>query len=161
MPERAPPRWLVDEMLGRLARYLRFMGHDTAWVRGAEDTEIRARAEREGRTLLTRDRSLAARTPGAVLLGSVQLHDQLLELIRRFPSLPTEVMFDRCSLCNGLVDPVSSPGEGRPAPARPDAGGPTRSVFRCRDCGHEYWEGSHTEGIRRRLKAIVTEAATP
>ncbi|MGI0139764.1 MAG: Mut7-C RNAse domain-containing protein, partial [Thermoplasmata archaeon] len=23
------PRWIVDEMLGRLARYLRFLGYDT------------------------------------------------------------------------------------------------------------------------------------
>jgi uncharacterized protein with PIN domain len=58
-------RVLCDAMLGKLARYLRMCGYDTAYAldRGIEaDAAIGELARREGRTLLTRDADLAART---------------------------------------------------------------------------------------------------
>src|SRR5580658_184832 len=63
-----PARWWADEMLGRLARYLRMVGLDTAYVPGLTDDEVVRRAGAEGRTLLTRDRQLARRVPGAFLV---------------------------------------------------------------------------------------------
>jgi uncharacterized protein with PIN domain len=148
------PRWLVDEMLGRLARYLRFLGHDTEWVRGEADDTIRHRALEEGRVLLTRDRQLAARTEGALLIRSPQIREQLREVFLRFPALPSAVTFDRCTLCNGLLEPAplasinsTAIGPGRRALSDP--------LFRCTQCRHEFWEGTHTARIRREVEEII------
>jgi len=146
--------WLADEMLGRLARYLRFVGDDTEYARGEADDEIRARAIREGRTLLTRDRRLAAATPGAILLRSVTIDAQWRELRVARPDLATVVRFDRCSLCNGRLLP-RSPG-GNPGGSARRAASATPE-FACERCGHLYWEGSHTAGIRRRLERWARE----
>ncbi|HTW55578.1 MAG TPA: Mut7-C RNAse domain-containing protein [Thermoplasmata archaeon] len=144
------PRWLADEMLGRLARYLRFVGCDTEYARGEADDRIRARALREGRILVTRDRRLGAATPGAVVLRAVTIERQWRELRVACPDLPTSVRFDRCSLCNGRLRPAASePG----APPRPGPDGTIVPTFACDRCGHRYWEGSHTAGIRRRIAA--------
>jgi len=148
----APPRWLVDEMLGRLARYLRFVGCDAAYERGVSDDELLAQAQREDRLLLTRDRALAARSPRALLLRSSEVGTQWAEVRAAFPDLPTTPTFERCSLCNGTLRPAPA---GRPAVdarGRPWSGAPPERLFACLDCGHLFWDGSHTERIRRQLQ---------
>src|SRR5579863_2257770 len=106
MPAIVRRRWIADEMLGRLARYLRFLGEDTEYVRGLSDANLLKRAIAENRWLLTRDRQLGARAPRAVTLPSSSLVEQLRFLRARFPDLPTEVTFERCSLCNGPLERV-------------------------------------------------------
>jgi uncharacterized protein with PIN domain len=133
-------------MLGRLARYLRFLGHDTEYVQGQSDAEIRRRALAEGRRLLTRDRELAARTPGALLIASPRLDAQLRAVHRAYPEVPFEIRFDRCTQCNGTLAPSASAPEGLRVQG---------AVFQCRTCGHQYWDGSHTARIRHDVAAAL------
>src|SRR5207245_5307383 len=65
------PRFVADVMLGRLARWLRALGYDTAYVRDASDRQLLGLALREDRRLLTRDVALArlARVRG-MLVGA-------------------------------------------------------------------------------------------
>ncbi len=150
----APPRFLMDAMLGRLARYARFVGCDTEYVAETEtDEAVRERARVESRTLVTRDRTLASATPGAVLLRSADIEHQWQELLRAVPQLPQEVRFERCGLCNG---PLRAYVRGTD-PTREGALPPTRSepdppLFQCERCGQLYWEGSHTATVRARLQ---------
>ncbi len=109
------PRWLVDEMLGRLVRYLRFLGYDAEYVRGITDDEIVERARVDQRRVITRDRSLARRLPDAVLLTRTDIAGQMRELRTAFPALRADVRFDRCSICNGrlsILEKVPSQGPG-------------------------------------------------
>ncbi|MGP8077630.1 MAG: DUF5615 family PIN-like protein [Thermoplasmata archaeon] len=145
----APPRYLADEMLGRLARYLRFVGCDTLYLRGLSDDEILARARGEDRVVLTRDRDLARRAPRGFLIGSPHLREQWSAVRAEWPDLATELRFERCSLCNGLLAPYRMGTD----PAR-EEGLPRDRVERglevwgCDECGHLYWEGTHTARIR-------------
>ena len=153
-----PDRWWADEMLGRLARYLRMVGLDAAYRTGGSDDDVRRRSQAEGRTLLTRDRELARRTPGSVLLMQPRIEDQWHELQRRFPPWPNEPRFIRCTLCNGRLDAVSTDAGVAPlseVPRNVLASG--RPLYRCPDCRHLYWEGSHTDSMRRRLTRWSTE----
>lgn len=152
-PEMDRTRWLADEMLGRLARYLRFVGCDTEYVRGEDDRSILARAVAEDRVILTRDRALAEQSPRAVRIESLEIGAQWKELLAAWPTLPTEVRFDRCTECNGALRPYTL----GTAPAR-ESGVPKDRVERglplhaCERCGHLYWEGTHTDRIRAQLK---------
>ena len=51
------PRFLVDSMLGKVARWLVLMGYDASFAGGKSpsDLELLERARREDRVLLTRD----------------------------------------------------------------------------------------------------------
>jgi hypothetical protein len=60
----AEPRFLLDGMLGSLARWLRIMGYDALYVRDASDADMLARLVGNDRTLLPRDRQLADRAGG-------------------------------------------------------------------------------------------------
>jgi uncharacterized protein len=149
----ATPRWLADEMVGRLARYLRFTGCDTAYARGVSDDRIVAWAATEDRVVLTRDRALARGAPRALLLESPSVRDQWRAVARAFPGLPRDVAFLRCTLCNGELAAESPPPSAASVPNRSsEVPGPSRPRFRCRACGHVYWEGSHTAQVRERLR---------
>lgn len=141
----ADPRWLVDEMLGRLSRYLRFLGMDAEYVRGWSDPEILSALAGSDRILLTRDHELARRAPRAVLLTAVGIADQLRELIAVHPELPRAPRFDRCTVCNGPLERVPGTADSGVATALPSP------RYRCRLCGAVYWEGSHTARIREDL----------
>ncbi len=145
------PRWLVDEMLGRLARYLRFLGYDAEYARGESDDALRRRARAEGRILVTRDRALASRTPGAVCLASTAIDGQWRELRAQVPDLGSEVRFVRCSRCNGALRPVAADALD-PSTLPRERSDRVSSLHRCDRCGHVYWEGTHTAAIRESLR---------
>jgi uncharacterized protein len=146
------PRWVADEMLGRLARYLRFFGHDTVYVRGIGDGGVAALAHAQGRILITRDRELARRVDGSLWLTVTAIDDQLRAVRARFPNYPYALVFDRCTACNGRLQPLPWDRRDEARPAVPAAVWTTElAVFACNECHHPYWEGSHTAGIRAHL----------
>jgi uncharacterized protein with PIN domain len=107
------PRFLVDAMLGSLARRLRLLGFDAAYTISSDD-ELIGKALRENRIIITMDTELAtsrsARRAGVILLKSdlnqlsAQLEFVLKELIRK--GLWFEKNEPRCSLCNLKLIPV-------------------------------------------------------
>ncbi|WP_232687447.1 Mut7-C RNAse domain-containing protein [Halobacterium zhouii] len=142
-------RFLLDAMLGDLARILRMCGHDAAYCldRDVEaDDDVRALALDEGRVLLTRDEQLAARTPDSILVRSKDTDEQLRELRDAGVSLELAAG-ERCGACNGRLERVASDA---PRPEYvPDDVSP---VWRCRDCGQWFWQGSHWDDVRTRLR---------
>ena len=152
------PRWVADEMLGRLARYLRIFGHDVEYVRGLEDEEVAERARSEGRVLVTRDRALARRVPGSLLLRSPWIGGQLREVRAAFPSACFEPRFDRCTRCNAPLERWSAPTSGQwPEELPVERVRQGLAVFCCPACGQRYWEGSHAERIRREVATWLSE----
>ncbi|MBN1826611.1 MAG: DUF5615 family PIN-like protein [Candidatus Eisenbacteria bacterium] len=139
------PRFLADDMLARLARWLRGAGLDVAYAGdGAADDRILKRARREGRLVLTRDGAFPGDARERIVLESAVLDDQLVELFRRFPAYdPLARPFTRCMECNGAVRVEGDP------PDRPS--GVEGPFTRCESCGRLFWEGSHVERIRERL----------
>ncbi len=154
-------RWLCDEMLGRLARLMRAAGEDVALASpGAPDQELLALAERDGRTLLTRDRRLAVRAGAS---GRLVLADQAMaqaEEVARGAGAAVDwrgARFTRCLMDNSQLR-AANPAEvaAMPASAREGAG-PFRA---CRVCGRVYWPGSHVGRLAERLDRLAALAGT-
>jgi len=144
--------FLADAMCGALATILRMCGYDTAYAldRGVEsDDAIRAIARREGRTILTRDRDLARAADRAIALESTATDGQLRTLADRGLALALPDRPERCSACNGSLDPVHS------GPTPTDVPGlDERPVWLCPDCEKHFWRGSHWDAVADRLAAI-------
>ncbi len=145
------PRFLVDAMLGNVARDLRLLGLDAVFAPGAPDPELLRRAQRERRVLVTRDRDLAARARGVrcVLVRSALPPEQVLEVLPLVPRGAVAPM-TRCLVCN---HPLRRVGREQVLARIPDHVALAHGRFRvCAGCGRVYWPGTHTHRLFRRLR---------
>lgn len=152
-----PPekRFICDRMAGSLCKYLRFMGYDCKSANDLpsgnprEDTMILQIAREENRNILTQDAELARRGENLALrLVSSELGDQIIQLVHADLIIP-EIRLTRCSQCNALLiegpsllnqqnlTPVSTP------------------LVHCPVCHRQYWEGTHTQNMRKNLEQII------
>ena len=142
-------------MLGSLCRWLRFFGFDAEFS-GVEapDEEILAQAETEQRWLLTRDRHMASYGPRTMLIRSVKLEDQLVEVLSRLDLLPVPNLdASRCGDCNGRLEDIA---RNEVEPLVPPYVFLTAKRFRrCDACGRVYWPGTHGRKITRRLERVM------
>ncbi len=141
-------RLLCDHMLGTLAKWLRFMGYDTAYPGPLGDTELIAAAQREERVLLTRDKELAARCPGAVRVHSDVLEEQVREVAGAL-GLRVVDPLSRCSVCNSLLAavPLEAVRDIVPEGVRSRH----QEFWQCPTCHRVYWQGSHWDKMIERL----------
>jgi len=153
-----PLRFAADCMLGRLARWLRILGHDVVYFRRIDDGALVTLSAREKRTLLTRDTRLvllrAAR--GAILIESPYLEDQLRQMaLVSGPRLLAPGLCRRCLVCNEPIRPVEKDSVRNRIPAYVFR---TQSRFlRCGRCDRIYWSASHVRDMVRRLRRTLGE----
>jgi len=149
----ASPAFLADAMLGRLARWLRLLGFDTAYAGAASDYQIAARARAEGRVVLTRDREMARRRGiRCFLVSSQALEEQLREVVTAF-GRPVPEAAPRCPRCNGELAEAERAWVRTRVPAHVFE---THARFgRCTVCGRIYWPGSHWQRIVGTLADIA------
>ncbi|MCK5597595.1 MAG: Mut7-C RNAse domain-containing protein, partial [Candidatus Eisenbacteria sp.] len=149
------PAFIVDAMLGRLAKSLRMLGYDTAYEPNTDDNDLKMTAFREGRVLLTRDREIAKTDLplNVLLIESDDLEGQLLETAREFDLRSGEELFSRCLICNVEVeDAPSSEVRGQV----PEYVFTTQSRFsRCPSCRRIYWAATHVEHARVWLERVL------
>ncbi|PYM61574.1 MAG: hypothetical protein DMD79_12390 [Candidatus Rokuibacteriota bacterium] len=153
------PRFVADVMLGRLARWLRALGYDTAYVRDASDRQLLGLALREDRRLLTRDVALArlARERG-LLVRADGLDDQLREVVQAC-GLTAPTLLTRCLECNVPLEAVGRDAVRDRVPSYTFA---TQRAFRtCRGCARVYWPGTHAAGILDRLRPFLAASGRP
>ncbi|GEO39816.1 hypothetical protein SAE02_39640 [Skermanella aerolata] len=145
-------RFLCDEMLHRLGRWLRGAGYDTVIAEGGDpDGVLLARALADGRKLLTRDRAILQRKRAnevVVMLNSDAVRAQAGFLGQTLGVDWLLDPFSRCMVCNTVLTPAA-PEMDRMVPARiRDQGVP---IHFCPGCGRLYWPGSHESRIRATL----------
>ena len=141
-------RFLVDGMLGRLAKWLRAAGHDVVYEPPFDDLSLAERARREGRILLTRDHGLAARRGiRSLLIEEEDLDAQLGQVLRLFPA---PGMGSRCLRCNAPLEevPLSAVQDFVPPYVRQHQ----KHFWLCPSCRRVYWQGSHWKHIQERLE---------
>lgn len=148
----AIPRFLCDEMLQGLARWLRAAGYDTGLpAPRMSDRALLELAQAEDRLLLSRDRKLLELRGAAArvcVLRSNTLHDWICTLNRRY-SLDWQLQpFSRCLRCNTALE-EADPARRIQLPERSRVS--ARALRWCPHCRQLYWEGSHVRRMRARL----------
>ncbi len=148
------PRFAADAMLGRLARWLRALGYDTAYESDTPDAKLVRLAIVERRFILTRDRALPDewRVADVMLIDAEAPLDQLAEVVAAFDLDRLGRLFTRCTLCNERVVEVAREHVAERVPPRVLA---EHDVFwECRSCEKIYWNGSHVAQMHRRLEQL-------
>jgi uncharacterized protein with PIN domain len=147
------PKLLCDEMLQRLGRWLRAAGYDTLIADGGKrDRDLLARAVRERRILVTRDRKLAEHRDAigwVIVLQANDLEGCVAEISQRLRIDWLLKPFTRCVVCNTELAPL--PLALRPAIPR-GLSSPQADLRHCPLCWKVYWSGGHVDRMRRRLE---------
>ncbi len=152
------PVFVVDAMLGSLARKLRIHGFDAEYFKRGSDQSMITRARRGGRVILTADRGLCelARRRGTSCLLVTGRTDRerigTLVLEARRASTRLQAGDSRCALCNRVLVPVEKEmlvGRVPETILRRH-----RLFYKCGSCEKAYWRGKHWDRLRRILKEL-------
>lgn len=152
-PEAPSPGFLLDGMLGTLAKKMRMLGFDAEFSADEDDTLIRYRSLSEGRIVLTRDARLAEKLgESSWLVSGAGVREEfasVLPLLRRL-GLPVKPL-TRCLDCNAILCEMAREEVRKRVPryvwmtAERFMGCP-----RCKKC---YWPGTHAD----RMAAEIAE----
>ena len=155
-----PRLFMIDAMLGSLARKLRMMGFDAEYSgQGRLGRAALADLSAEGRILVTRSAALAERArsagasavvlprPGASDAAAPADESDLAETARQagiagFSANPDR---SRCAACNGTLARVEGPGA--PAGVPPRVAEACSEFWRCGRCSKVYWDGTHMRSL--------------
>jgi uncharacterized protein with PIN domain len=147
------PKFLADEMLGRLAKWLRLLGYDTAYARGITDSQIIEMAALEDRIILTRDTRLILRRLCAnyIFVQDDHWRKQLLQVYRE-AGLNADSLLTICPVCNETLRQVEKKSIEALIP---------NYVYRTQDnfamccgCSRVFWAATHAEGIVSELERL-------
>lgn len=153
MNQKYEPRFLVDFMLGRLAKWLRIFGNDTLYTKEKSRPNIILQSLIENRILVTRDHTLSRkRAWKLVLIKSDKVEEQLKQLLGELNlKVTSDKLFSRCTICNGTLERLKSKEEIKTFV--PEYVYKTQNDFsRCTLCKKIYWLGTHRDLLLKDLQ---------
>lgn len=142
-------RFVVDSMLGRMAKWLRILGWDTILVSLKNPEEIKSYMAL-GRTIVTKAQRWS-RIEGVVCIKSNNIGDQLKELfsILKLEHDPDRFLA-RCARCN--LELEQCPREYASGKVPEYVWNTIYEFFKCPGCGKIYWSGSHVSRMNGHLR---------
>jgi len=146
-------RFLVDGMLGSLARWLRICGYDAQYVRDTVDETLIGEARSGGRALLTGDKLLYRKALRAgleaLLVEGGSAVERLALVAARF-DLSLDPEMSRCPRCGAALKEVNEEElRGRIPDQSLEA---YNEFWACASCGKAYWRGSHWGNIQETVR---------
>ena len=156
MPTVNQPKFLCDDNLGKLARYLRMLGYDTFFEKTLDDARLLSTMLKENRIVLTRDRKLIKRLPAGrfVLIEDDSPEEQLKSVLKNRGIKPDrDAFFSRCLECNEPCVEISR--DEIEEKVFPYILKKHENFSKCPACGRIFWPGSHYKDMVRKLDSIL------
>jgi len=149
-------KFVVDCMLGKLAKWLKILGFDAAYDPAAEDDRLLAEARRENRTLLSRDTDLLARagTLPKLAVESESWPKQIRQVLDAFDLWNEAAPYTRCLECNVRLKPLNREAAANLVP--PFVLERVREYALCPVCGRVYWPGTHFEAMEEQIAKLLS-----
>ena len=144
--------FLVDSMLGNIAKKLRLFGFNSEYISDIDDSKLIEKAKNENRTIISRDRSLIDRTNkneiSSVYITKENEIEQFLEIAKTTHLQFDEISGDsaRCAKCNSPTSKINKIEIENKIPKRVleyhD------KFWKCDRCDQIYWEGTHIKNLQ-------------
>lgn len=147
-------KFIADAMLGRLARWLRFMGYDTLYYPDIPDSRLLRLSREENRLILTRDTHFRRRgIDNCLFINSDDVFRQVAEVTGALGLKGKSPGRSRCANCNGVLEDVEKRDVSDAVPEYVYAN--FGRFQRCALCGNVYWKGSHYKRLIETLDKIT------
>jgi len=150
--------FLVDAMLGNIAKKLRVLGFDSEYFSNIDDSKLIEKAKNENRTIISRDRHLIERARkneiSSVYITKENEIEQFLEILKITNIQLDEISGDsaRCTKCNSLTSKISKLELGKKIPQGVLEN--NEKFWKCDDCDQIYWEGTHIKNLQEFVRKI-------
>jgi uncharacterized protein with PIN domain len=152
-------KFIVDNNVGKLAKWLRMMGYDTLFFNGSDDSRMVATALAEGRVILTKDTQIMKRrvvTSGRLKAILIKSDKPELQMHQVIDTLKLDCQFKPFTICLECNQPL----EERSKEAVKDRVPPyvfqtQRQYMECPACHRIYWRGTHWQAMTQRLKNLM------
>ena len=152
-------KFIVDNNVGKLAKWLRLMGYDTVFFNGSNDSHMIATALAEDRVILTRDTQIMKRrvvTNGqlkAILIKSDESEQQMQQVIA---TLNLDCQYGPFTICLECNQPLLERSKQQVKDLVPPYVFQTQSQFmECPACHRIYWRGTHWQAMTKKLNRFV------
>lgn len=147
-------KFILDVHLGKLAKYLRMCGFDSAYQNDYDDGEIVRISLEENRIILTRDIGLLKlkSVSHGYFIRNQDSKAQLAELLKHFDLHQAIDPFKRCTKCNGKLERVEK--EKIIQRLQPLTQKHFDTFFKCTNCQSIFWEGSHFDRMSNFIDTI-------
>lgn len=148
-------KFICDDNLGRLAKWLRTLGYDTLFYSTISDQELIKKALDEGRTILTRDNHLIQMkaVEDHLLIKSDQPLEQLKQVVRHFKfKKEKEKLFSRCLICNTPLKVIEK--EKIKERLYPYVYKTQDHFVHCTTCDKIYWSATHIDRMKEKLGKV-------
>ena len=150
--------FLVDAMLGNLAKKLRLFGFDTEYLSDIEDSDLIEKAKKENRIIISKDRNLVNRAKkngiSSVYIAKNNEIEQFLEILKNISLELKEISGDtaRCTKCNSLTSQIDKSEIKNKIPQR--ILDYNDKFWKCDGCDQIYWEGTHIKNLQEFVNKI-------
>jgi uncharacterized protein len=152
------PKFLTDQNVGKLTKWLRLIGFDTIFFTGENDTQMVNIALAENRIILTRDTHILKRrlvTSGkvkAILIKSDNIKDQIKQLVDELDLSSLVKPFLLCLECN---QPLSTRTKDEVKGKVPPYVFQTQQEYKeCSKCQRIYWKGTHWQAMMKKIRQL-------
>ena len=154
-------KFIVDNNVGKVAKWLRIMGYDATLFSGEDDGRMVKVALAQNRVILTKDREVMKRrlvTSGklkAILIESDDVETQLHQVVETFNLDYHFSPFSICLECNQRLVEKDKDVVRELVP--PHVFKTQRLYMECPSCHRIYWRGTHWQAMSQELEKLTEE----
>jgi hypothetical protein len=144
--------FLVDAMLGNIARKLRLLGFDSEYRSDIDDLKLIEQAKNEQRIIISKDHDLIAKAKKqdivSVYVTKKNEIEQFLEILEHVPLELNTRSGDiaRCTKCNSTTSQIHKSKVTDKIPERVLEY--NDKFWKCDNCNQIYWEGTHIKKLQ-------------
>ncbi len=148
-------KFLLDENLGKLAKWLRMLGYDSVVYKSISIEKKISLCVKERRIFLTRSKKIAKMNEHffRILIRTEKYDNQLKEILPLL-EINNEMFFSRCLECNNGLQAIKAENIDGLVPENVKHNFTDYKI--CRKCGKIYWHGSHYDAMKSKLKNLLT-----
>jgi hypothetical protein len=156
------PRFIVDNNVGKLAKWLRMIGYDTQLFDQHDEKYLIHSALIENRIIITRDTGIMQRR--VITIGKIKVllilsdnpHEQIRQVITELKLNPNFKTFTLCLECNV---PLTAIRKEEIEDRVPPYVYRTQSEYvECPSCHRIYWKGTHWLAMIETLKGFCQQS---
>lgn len=146
-------KYLCDQMLGTLAKWLRIYGFDTFYANSEiNDSQLIDISKKQKRILITRDKNLLQMARKEKLkfieIDTTDINKQINKVINKLKIKQSSIL-SRCILCNTKIEEIKKDKIKNKVPKRVFE--KNEKFWFCPKCKKIYWKGSHYENMIEKI----------